>query len=44
MLLRIATHSAWSDVGGTAVRCRVTATSSPAANGRGITSIGSDSP
>ena len=44
MLLRIATHSAWSAVGGTAARFRVTATSSPAANGRGVTSIGTRVP
>ena len=44
VLLRMATHSAWSGVGGTAVRFNVTATSSPAANGRGVTSMGGDSP
>ena len=44
VLLRIATHSAWSAVGCTAARLRVTATSSPAANGLGVTSIGSEIP
>jgi hypothetical protein len=41
---RIATHSAWSDVGGADARLRVTETSSPEANGRGVTSKGSETP
>jgi hypothetical protein len=44
VLLRMATHSVWSEVGATAARLSVTATSSPAANGRLRTSIGSDTP